>query len=217
MKKEVHFFDHEFHRGTDWYRAHFQRYKGGGTLSGESTPYYLFHPLAPERAAEVLPDCKLIVLLRNPVDRAFSHHNHECALGFEALDFEPAIAAESQRLAGEEERLVSEPRYRSFAHQHHSYFSRGCYADQLERWLASFGRERLLVLSADDLFTEPGRIVGEAQEFLGLSAEPPADLSAKNARTYAPIDEQTRADLRAAFEPHNRRLYELVGRDFGWD
>jgi hypothetical protein len=216
-KKEVHFFDHEFHRGTDWYRAHFQRYKGVSTLSGESTPYYLFHPLAPERAAEVLPDCKLIVLLRNPVDRAFSQHNHERALGFEDLDFEPAMAAEPWRLAGEEERLAGEPRYRSFAHQHHSYLSRGRYAEQLERWLESFGRERLLVLSAEDLFAEPGRIVGEAQEFLGLAVETPADLSAKNARAYAPIDAETRAGLRAAFEPHNRRLYELVGRDFGWD
>lgn len=187
------------------------------TLSGESTPYYFFHPLAPERAAEVLPDCKLIVLLRNPVDRAFSHHNHERALGFEDLDFEPAMAAEPWRLAGEEERLVREPRYRSFAHQHHSYLSRGRYAEQLERWLGSFGRERLLVLSAEDLFAEPGRIGGEAQEFLGLAPETPADLSAKNARAYAPIGEETRAGLRTAFEPHNRRLYELVGRDFGWD
>ncbi len=216
-KKEVHFFDNEFHRGTDWYRAHFQRCKGAGILSGESTPYYLFHPLAAERAADVLPDCRLIVLLRNPVDRAFSHHNHERALGFEGLDFEAAIAVEPQRLAGEEERLVREPRHRSFAHQHHSYLRRGRYAEQLERWLESFGRERLLVLSAEDLFAEPGRIVAEAQEFLGLAPEAPADLSARNARAYAPIDEGTRADLRAVFEPHNRRLYELVGRDFGWD
>ena len=215
-KKEVHFFDQEFHRGTDWYRAHFQRYEEG-TFSGESTPYYLFHPLAPERVAEVLPDCKLIVLLRDPVDRAFSHHNHECALGFEALDFEGAIEAEPQRLVGEEERLTREPGYRSFAHQHHSYLSRGRYAEQLERWFESFDRERLLVLSAEDLFTEPEEIVGEAQEFLGVAAELPADLSARNARSYAPIGEETRTALRSAFEPHNRRLYELVGRDFGWD
>lgn len=215
--KEVHFFDLEFHRGADWYRAHFQRHKGVGALSGESTPYYLFHPLAPVRAAELLPDCKLIVVLRDPVDRAFSHHNHECALGYEDLDFEAAIAAEPGRLAGEEERLVSEPRYRSFSHQHHSYLSRGRYAEQLERWLECFGRERLLVLSAEDLFEEPGRIVGEAQEFLGLPQEIPADLSARNARTYAPIPTETRDGLRAVFEPHNRRLYELFGRDFGWD
>jgi hypothetical protein len=215
-KKEVHFFDHEFHRGTDWYRAHFQRYEEG-TVSGESTPYYLFHPLAPQRAAEVLPDCKLIVLLRNPVDRAFSHHNHERALGYETLDFEQAIEAEPARLAGEEERLAREPGSRSFAHQHHSYLARGRYAGQLERWFESFDRERLLVLGAEDLFTEPGGIVGEAQEFLGLDVEPPPDLSARNARSYAPIGEEMRAALRLAFEPHNRRLYELVGRDFGWD
>jgi Sulfotransferase domain len=215
--KEVHFFDHDFHRGLSWYRAHFERSTRPGRLGGESTPYYLFHPLVPGRVAEALPDCRLIVVLRNPVDRAFSHHNHERALGFEDLDFERAIAAEPGRLAGEEERLAADGRYRSFAHQHHSYLGRGRYAEQLERWLERFDRDRLLVLSAEDLFAEPARIVSEAQEFLGLAPVAAADLSARNARAYAPIADDLRARLREEFEPHNRRLYEMVGRDFGWD
>jgi Sulfotransferase domain len=216
-KKEVHFFDHEFHRGSAWYRAHFKRTPGPRVLSGESTPYYLFHPAVPARVAAVMPGCRLIVILRNPVDRAFSHHNHERALGFERLDFEEAIAAEPQRLAGEEGRLLSDARYRSFAHQHHSYLSRGRYAEQLARWYEHFDRDRLLVLSAEDLFAEPERVVREAQEFLGLTPVRPVDLSARNARAYAPIDADARAVLREGLEPHNRRLYELVGRDFGWD
>lgn len=215
--KEVHFFDHEFHRGPAWYRAHFKRATVPGVLSGEATPYYLFHPLAPARAGEVLPDCRLIVVLRNPIDRAFSHHNHERALGFESLDFEEAIAAEPGRLAGEVERMLDDDHYRSFAHQHHSYVSRGYYAEQLERWLERFGSERVLVLSAEELFAEPARVVGEAQEFLGLAPASPVDLSAKNARAYAPIDAEARAVLHGVFESHNRRLYELLGRDFGWD
>jgi hypothetical protein len=215
--KEVHFFDHEFHRGPAWYRAHFRRSPEPGMLSGESTPYYLFHPLAPARAAEVLPECRLIVVLRNPVDRAFSHHNHERALGFESLDFEQAIEAEAQRLAGEEARMLRDARYRSFSHQHHSYVSRGRYAEQLNRWFEHFDRERVLILSAEELFAEPAKVVREAQEFLGLDAVDPADLSARNARAYAAIDAGARAALRDAFEPHNKRLYEFVGRDFGWD
>lgn len=215
--KEVHFFDLEFHRGPAWYRAHFKRPMEAGRIGGEATPYYLFHPAVPARVAGLLPSCQLIVVLRNPIDRAFSHHNHERALGFEHLDFEDAMAAEPQRLAGEEERLLADARYRSFAHQHHSYLSRGRYAEQLGRWLEHFDRERLLVLSAEDLFAEPDKVVREAQDFLGLAAFVPADLSARNARTYAPIDVDARAVLRDAFEPHNQRLYELVDRDFGWD
>ncbi|HXS47682.1 MAG TPA: sulfotransferase domain-containing protein, partial [Solirubrobacterales bacterium] len=135
--KEVHFFDHAYDRGLGWYRAHFQRSaKAPLSLSGEATPYYLFHPLVPARVAETLPESRLIVILRDPVDRAFSHHNHELALGFEDLPFEEAIEREPERLEGEQERILEDPGYRSFAHQHHSYVSRGRYAEQLERWLA---------------------------------------------------------------------------------
>jgi hypothetical protein len=217
VTKEVHFFDHDFQRGEGWYRAHFRRPGGAASIAGESTPYYLFHPLVPARVAGLLPGCKLIVVLRNPIDRAYSHHNHERALGFEDLGFEQALAMEAQRLEGEEELLLADPRHRSWAHQHYSYLSRGRYAEQLERWLEPFAREQLLVLGAEDLFADPLAVVAEAQEFLGLEPEPPADVEAKNARAYAPIAAEARATLSASFDPHNRRLYRLVGRDFGWD
>jgi hypothetical protein len=217
VTKEIHYFDKQFDRGLGWYRAHFQLLDEGAMLTGESTPYYLFHPAVPARVASTLPGCRLIVVLRNPVDRAFSQHNHERALGFEDLPFEEAIAGEPRRLEGEEERLLADPGYVSFSHQHHSYLARGRYAEQLERWLEHFDREQLLVLSAEDLFAEPATVVRESQAFLGLELETPRDLSARNARTYAPIAAETRAELNRAFEPHNRRLYELVGRDFGWN
>lgn len=217
VTKEIHFFDNEFGRGLDWYRAHFRRSRGDGQLAGESTPYYLFHPLSPRRVADTVPGCKLIVILRNPIDRAHSHHNHERALGFESLDFERALVAEPERLAGEEERLRHDPHYRSFAHQHYSYVSRGRYAEQLERWLQCFDRRQLLFLSAEELFAEPLRVVSEAQEFLGLPLRAPTDMTAKNARSYAPIPAVARSGLSRHFEPHNRRLYGLTGRDFGWD
>ena len=166
--------------------------------------------------ASTLPQCRLIVILRDPVDRAFSHHNHERALGFEDLSFEQAIEREPTRLAGEEERILEDPSYHSFAHQHHSYLARGRYAEQLERWLEHIPPERLLVLSAEDLFVEPVVVVAQAQDFLDLPRETPADLSAKNARAYTPIPERTRVSLSERFAADNQRLYELVGRDFGW-
>lgn len=216
VTKEVHYFDHAHHRGSEWYRAHFRPPARPDEISGESTPYYLFHPLVPELVARDLPDGKLIVILRNPIDRAFSHHNHERALGFEELQFEQAIAREPDRLEGEEERLLGDPRYRSFPHQHHSYLARGRYATQLERWFRHMDRDRFLVLSSEDLFEDPPAAVAETQRFLGLEPIAPRDLSARNARSYAPIRSDVRDRLAREFEPHNQRLYELVGRDFGW-
>lgn len=216
VTKEVHYFDHNHHRGGDWYRAHFPVPRRN-EISGESTPYYLFHPLAPARVARDLPGIKPIAILRNPIDRAFSHHNHELALGYEHLPFEEAIARESERLAGEEERLLADSRYRSFAHQHYSYLSRSKYVEQLERWFGHLNREQFLILSAEDLFESPREALAKAQRFLGLELDFPIDLSPRNARTYAPVNADVRARLLSEFEPSNRRLYELVGRDFGWN
>lgn len=215
--KEIHYFDQSYGRGQGWYRAHFDRPRRADEISGESTPYYLFHPAVPERVARDLPEVKLIAILRNPIDRAFSHHNHERASGYENLPFEQAIAAEPTRLRGEEERILSDPSYRSFSHQHHSYIARSRYAEQLERWFQHFGREQFLVLGAEDLFEDPAGTVASTQRFLGLELDPPDDLTARNARSYSPIADDVRSRLRATFEPHNRRLYDLVGRDFGWD
>lgn len=214
--KEVHYFDHAHRRGEGWYRAHFDPRRHPDEISGESTPYYLFHPMVPRLVARDLPDCKLIVIFRNPIDRAFSHHNHERALGFEDLPFEEAIAREPERLRGEEERILADPRCRSFPHQHHSYLARSRYAEQLERWLLHVDRSRFLILSSEDLFADPATTLAEAEEFLGLERDIPDDLTARNARSYAPIQADLRDRLREEFEPHNRRLYELVGRDFGW-
>jgi hypothetical protein len=214
--KEVHYFDLAYDRGEGWYRAHFHPRRNPGEITGESSPYYLFHPRAPQRVAADLPGVKLIVILRNPVDRAFSHHNHEVALGFEQLSFEDALAAEPVRLAGEEERLLADPRYSSFPHRHYAYLERSRYAGQLERWFRHFDRDRFLVLDSEELFVEPAATVAAAQRFLGLRPEVPGDLSPRNARSYAPIAPPTRERLRNRFAADNERLYELVGRDFGW-
>jgi Sulfotransferase domain len=214
--KEIHYFDHSHPRGWGWYLAHFPA-NGDGDITGEATPYYLFHPLVPQRVAEALPDVRLIALLRNPVDRAISHHNHELADSYEDLPLEEAVECEEERLRGEEDRMVADPRYRSFAHQHHSYLARGRYAEQLERWFEHFDRDRLLVLSAEDLFEEPRNCVEEAQRFLGLEPVLPSDLSPRNNRSYSVPDTALRKRLQAYFEPHNQRLYRLLGRDFGWE
>ena len=210
--KEVHYFDLAYGRGPNWYRAHFHPAKVPGGITGEASPYYLFHPLVPERVARDLPEVKLIVLLRDPVSRAHSHHNHERALGFEKLDFEAALRSEAERLRGEEEKILADPRYRSFAHQHHSYLARSRYAEQLGRWFAHFDRERFLILSAEDLFERPREVVTECQRFLGLEPVAPADVSPRNARSYREMPESLRGWLAAELAGDEERLCELLGR-----
>ncbi len=229
LKKEVHFFSWEYGRGEPWYRAHFplrahRRVREAVTrrrvLTGEATPYYLFHPHAAERVGALLPAARLIVLLRNPVDRAVSSYLHQVRLGREPLSLREALAAEEGRLAGEVERLAREPLYNSPAHRHHSYLSRGLYADQLAAWFTVFPREQFLILRSEDFFADTPAVFAQTLEFLGLPPWRPDTFERFNvARRHAPEagkDAVARQYLAEYYAPHNRRLEQLLGRDLGW-
>lgn len=214
--KEVHYFTLHADEPLDYYRAHFPR-AGQFAHVLESTPYYLFHPAVPERVQRALPESRLVVLLRDPVDRAYSHYNHERQLGHERLDFAAALEAEPGRLAGEEERLRADPRYHSFAHQHFSYLGRGMYAEQLDRWYAAFPREQILVLASEDLFADPAGVLHRVQAWLGLSEHTPASLAARGARSYAAkMSSDTRAELADHFAADSARLRTLTGVQLPW-
>ena len=223
--KGVHFFDTNYGRGIDWYASRFptrlygwyvRRRHGAELRTGEASPYYVFHPQVPYRVARHLPDAKLILLLRDPVQRAYSHYQHEVARGFETLSFEQAIEAEPERLAGERERLLAEPFYNSFAHQHHSYLARGHYDDQLATWRSLFPDRQLLVLTSERFFGDPDRTFRRVLEFLGLPDFRPAAYERHNAHDYSQLGESMRAMLVDYYREPNRRLYETLGDDLGW-
>jgi hypothetical protein len=228
--KSPHFFDLNHGKGVAWYRSHFpsaayrgrvQRRLGRPPVAGEASPYYLFHPLAARRAAEVVPGAKLIVLLRNPVDRAWSHYWERVNAGTETLSFEEAIESEPSRLAGEAERILADPSYNSAAHDHFSYLARGRYLEQLEPWLQRFPAERVCILRSEDFYANPSRTYQRALDFLGL---PPAELDASSRYSVVPtsvrrverMNEATRRRLVDFYAPHNRRLEAALGMDFGW-
>jgi hypothetical protein len=228
--KEPHFFDIYFHKRLGWYRAHFptlaekyaaQLVRGQKFLTGEASPYYLLHPLAAKRVAETLPHVKLIVLLRNPVDRAYSQYQHQRRQpGVEPLSFEEAIEREAERLAGEEEKMLQDERYASFNHRHYSYLARGTYIEQLPRWMKMFPREQFLILKSEDLFSNPAAIVAQTLEFLNIPiSEEQREKVYKpfNEARYEPMAPETRTRLVEHFRPLNARLYEFLERDFGWD
>jgi len=215
--KEVSFFDRHYTRGEAWYRGNFPNALRTRGLVGEASPSYLFHPLAPERVAALVPEAKLIALVRNPVDRAFSQYQHEVALGREPLSFEDALEAEGERLSGEVERMLADPAYFSRPWWDYTYRGRGRYAEQLDRWLAVFAREQLLVVPSEDLLAEPEQTHARVLEFLGA---PPHRLDAYPRvfeRQYEAMRPETRERLAAEFAEPNRQLYELLGRNLGWE
>ena len=226
VSKGVHYFDVQYDRSPSWYRGHFppRAYRAWRhdvlrqpLITGEASPYYLFHPAVPERVAAMLPDVKLIAMLRDPVKRAFSHYHHEFEGGYETLPtFEEAIDAEDGRLEGETERLLEDPAYASFSHQHHSYLARGRYAEQLEAWFAHVPRERFLIVTSEEFYRETASTYATVQDFLGLPRHPLAEFKTYNAHTYEPMSEATNARLREHFRGPNQALSDLLGRELGW-
>ncbi|WP_017597073.1 sulfotransferase family protein, partial [Nocardiopsis lucentensis] len=223
LRKGVHFFDVGYSRGERWYRSCFPLRASLRERRGrprvrvmESSPYYLFHPLAAERIARTLPEVLVVVILRDPVERAYSAHAHESARGFESEPFARAIDLEEGRLSGEEERLVADPLSYSFAHQHHAYLARGRYVEQLSRLERHLGRERIHVVDYADLFDGTARTLAGIERFLGIPSGPGTPPGRHNARRRSSMPEPLRAELTARFAESDARLAEWWGRTPSW-
>jgi hypothetical protein len=202
--KELHYFDLLFEEGTEWYRQCFlppRQKNGRETITGEGTPSYLLHPLAAERMAGVIPDAKLIVLLRNPVDRTYSAYHHRAKNREKIQTFEETVEA-------------------AFDAPNAGFLSQSIYVDHLLRWSKFFDREQMLVLKSEDFFERPREVLKLVLDFLDLPDWEPgaSELRDKvNKGKYEQgMDLAIRRRLEDFFAPHNRRLYEYLGVDFGW-
>jgi len=223
--KGVHYFDTDYARGLGWYQAHFPlrgrarratRAAGTAPVTFESSPYYMFHPLAAERIRRDLPGVKLVVLLRDPVERAYSAHAHELARGYETEPFARALELEPSRLAGEVERIMADPAYVSHAHQHQAYRARGQYVEQLERLASQFGRDRMHVVDSSDFFTDPEPAYKAVLEFLELPQLGDPAFERHNARPRSPMPDELRAALTEHFRPYDERLASWLGWEPSW-
>ena len=215
--KEVHYFSLHDQEPPSWYANHF-RAAQPGQRRGDITPYYLFHPRAPQRIRALLPKVRLIVLLRDPVERTLSQYFHAQRHGFEVLELEEALAAETARLAGAEARLA-EPGSTDYGHQKHSYLSRSRYELQLKRYEALFPQKQLLVLRSEDLFSTPKSSWDQIQRFLGLN---PISLPSQLARANAgrgeakAVPAAIREQLRREFASTAATVKARYGFDWGW-
>ena len=222
--KGVHYFDVHHERSLRWYRAHFPTRRrrdraGGRAVTGEASPYYVFHPHGPDRVRAAVPNVRLILMLRDPVIRAFSQYQQEYARGFEdAETFEQALELEPGRLAGERERMLADPGYDSHAMQHYAYVARGEYATSSKRGApgstpTSSWSSRPRSSSAD-----PETAYRGVLDFLGLRRSgAAAAFKAHNARPAGGMAPETRTRLAEHFAEPNRRLEELLGRRAGMD
>lgn len=222
-KKEIHFFDgglnpevDTYKKGETWYRSHFPLKQEGGNAQKafEASPLYIFNPLTPQRIAGLIPEVRIIVVLRNPVMRAISHYFQEKRKGRETLPLMKALHAEEKRLKP----LVAKQDYKNEIYIHHSYKSRGLYYKQIERYLDYFSMRNILVINSEKLFTQPAPTLRRAFDFVGVDP----DFTVKDLRSFnigrnkTDVDPAVYEYLEDYFRLHNQDLYGLVDENYGW-
>ncbi len=225
-KKSTDFFFKEQARGARWYRSHFHtgthrrrlaRRTGGRVVGGEASPYYLWDPRVAPQAQSLNPRLSAIVLLRDPVERAWSHYQERVHMGVEPLPFAAGLEAEALRTGGELERMLADPGYYSAPHDWYSYRARGVYLPQLTAWRSVFPESQLLVLRSEDMYRDVQRVFDEVCAFLGLAAYQLPTTRTFNSLTRSTMPEDCRDELRAYYRPANEELERVWGRSFGWD
>jgi hypothetical protein len=225
LHKGVNYFDVNYGRGRGWYLSHFpleamaRRRAAPGAeraLVFDSSGYYMFHPHAPARIAADLPDVKIVAMVRDPVERAFSAYKHEFARGFETEPLDRALALEDERIEPELARMTADPEYQSQVYRHQAYRRRGHYAEQLRRFADLLSREQVHVVSSERFFSEPDDEYGRLLDFLDLPRVMPASFDRYNPRPSAPLDPTIQAELRRHFEPYDADLESFTGTRPAW-
>ena len=226
-RKEVHYFDSaDYQQGDAWYLSHFPmrwhprdlvgRGRKSSQITGEASPYYLAHPASAARIKAFDPNMRLIVMLRDPVERALSHYHHQRRHDREDLSFEDALRAEEERLAGEREKMIADPNYYSYAYWLCGYAERGQYAKHLRHWFEHFPREQFLFIDSTAFFANPRSVYATATEFLGVASHELAATPKKNAGSYKDMSKEARQLLHQAFEASNQDLKRLLDVPFAW-
>ena len=225
--KDIRFFDKYFFKGVNWYRINFPTKSTKSSLNknfkrvltGEGTERYFDHPHAAERIKEVTPNAKFIILLRNPITRAFSHHTRVRNNNRESLTFKDAFLNESKRTKEDYNKIFSDPFYYADSYFTYSYFERGIYVDKIKHWMEIFPKEQFLIIQSEEFFSDPSKIYNQVLDFLGVENFDLDQYEQFRKQDYSesklPVD--THKKLADYFKPHNQRLYEFLGRKFDWE
>ena len=220
---EIGFFDSNFHLGLNWYRSMFPRKKQiedvrrkeGTAITGEDTPFYFWNPTAAKRIKKLLPNIKLISILRNPIDRAYSEYQDWSSRESNPPSFETVIENEIN-LQREYPRLITEGNFEVF-NQKNSYLLKGVYVDQLKIWAGLFPKEQIFTLSTENLNSDPTAALESVFQYLNLPDYKIKNIQRQKQKKYVPMNSQTRKILVEFFKPHNERLFKFIGKKFDWD
>ena len=219
---ELGYFDSNFHLGLNWYRSLFPtlfskwlvKQKKQFAITGEDTPFYIWDPIVAKRILKILPKIKLIVLLRNPVDRAYSNYHLGVRSGTENLSFEDAIKLEIKRL--EEINEESKSSIEKYAIRR-SYLAKGFYADQLKIWFEIFNSNQLLIISTEDLKSNPQKVINKIYNFLEIPDNHKLIPEKQKKAVYPEMKKETREFLIDFYKKNNTELFSLIGQKFDWD
>ncbi|MDB9314127.1 sulfotransferase domain-containing protein [Spirulina sp. CS-785/01] len=224
-QKEIHFFgSYNFDKGVNWYKKYFPlslSQRNQFFQTGEASPeYFCKSTVVPAQIKEVFPDIKLILLLRNPIDRAYSHYLHRYRIGAERSEnFAQLVLEEKSRLIhqfldcnwGENFDVSSLPSPGCF------HLGTGLYFLHLRKWVQYFSLDQMLILKSEDFFSYPNDSLHRVTQFLQLPDLPDSSWKVYNASPENPeLDSQVREDLNEFFDPYNQRLYDYLGTDFNW-
>ena len=225
--KEIDFFDRLYSRGLNWYKIgfpfKFQKFIDTMLLkkkflTGEATPRYIEHPHAINRIKEITPNAKFIILLRNPIDRAFSQHNMNVKNDYEINNFSDALKEEPRRIANRIEKMSNDVSYYSWNFDLYAYLEHGIYVDKIKRWMEVFPKEQFLIIQSEEFLKNPSKIYNDVLEFLGLSKFELKEFTLYKKRKYKEkMSSDLRNELVEYFKPHNKRLYDFLGKSFDWD
>ena len=218
---ELGYFDDNFHLGLNWYRSLFptkfmqkkieSEYKK--FLTYDVTPFYIYNPLVVDRIFKFSPNAKIIAVLRNPIDRAYSNYNIKMqAEGDTKITFEEIINSEIG---------IIEKNIDNYAFLVNTFYelllARGFYAKQLEFWFKKFPRKNILLISSEELATNTDKTISEIFEFLEVPIQKISDLTKQNEIKYPKMKDSTREILINFFKPHNEKLFGMLGRRFNWN
>tara|TARA_B100002049_G_scaffold44345_1_gene30587 strand:- start:73 stop:963 length:891 start_codon:yes stop_codon:yes gene_type:complete len=221
---DLHFFEYIISNNIQWYKSHFpilfsksNKHKNS-FITGEYTSTYMYHPDVPKRIFNLLPKIKLIVILRNPIDKAYSTYQQQFRFGEYTTSFEDTINAEFRRIDLNKdfpELNSNNYDFENFVAQ--NIIRHGVYADYLETWLKIFDRKQILILNSDDLKKSTKETLRRVFNFLNVSNYDIKDTSQVNVGKYPTINKITRKKLIEFFKPHNQRLNKLLDTEFDWN
>lgn len=223
FKKEIQFFDgglsvneDVYLNGVDWYRSFFplKRRLKNHKITCEASPNYILNPVVAKRIKNTLPAVKLILVMRNPTERAISHYFHMVRKNIEMLDPLEAMKSEESRL----KEILKEERFREKEFRRFSYKLRGKYKEQLDRYLNYFDKAQILCISSEDLFKNQEKVLAKAFRFVGVSDKVKIkDLRPKNVGlNRKKVSDETYEYLNEYFRSYNEELFAFLGERFDW-